>query len=474
MSFDIKSLIESRLGENYDLHDRYVNRTLVKVLRTIGFDKVYARAEGAFLYDREGQAYLDGLGGYGAVNVGRNHPVVKKAVTDLLAMDMPNMIQMDCSLLSGLLAEALVQRSPPHLNSVFFCNSGTEAVEGAIKFARCATGREKMLFCRRAFHGLTTGALSLNGSEMFREGFGNLFPGNAIELDDLESLERELSTGKYAAFFMEPIQGKGIYMPRDDRFWPVAQELCRKHGTLLVSDEVQTGLGRTGRFYGFQHWNLEPDIVTIAKSLSGGLVPCGAILTRRSIYDKVFSRLDRCVVHSTTFGRNNLAMAAALATLKVIDDENLVENSARMGDALMQGIRDLGKKHEFIHEVRGKGLMMAVEFAEPRSFKLRAAWKLVQAAEKGLFAQMIVMPLLKRHRFLTQVAGHHMDIIKITPPLVVTQNEVDWMIRALDECLQDCHKFPGAMWDLGTNLVRASIKGKRTSFSDPVGVGAAK
>ncbi|MBI4023900.1 MAG: aspartate aminotransferase family protein [Verrucomicrobia bacterium] len=463
MAFEIRDLIRSRLGENYDLHDRHVNRTLVKVLRTIGFDKVYARAEGAYLYDREGRDYLDALGGYGAMNIGRNHPVVKKALADLLSLDMPNMVQMDCSLLSGLLAEALVKRSPPHLTAVFFCNSGAEAVEGAVKFARCATGREKLLFCSRAFHGLTTGALALNGSPMFREGFGTLLAGASVALDDFDALERELSQGEYAGFFFEPVQGKGVYYPRSDTFWPRAQELCRKYGTLLIADEVQTGLGRTGRFYSFQHWGLEPDIVMLAKSLSGGLVPCGAILTRREIYDKTFSRLDRCVVHSSTFGRNNLAMAAGLATLQVIEDEKVVENSARMGKALVDGLAALAIQHEFIREVRGKGLIVAVEFAEPKSLRLRAAWKLIQAADKGLFAQMVVIPLLKNHRILTQVAGHRMDVIKMTPPLIIGQKDVDRIVSAFNDTLADCCKFPGAMWDMGTNLVRASLMTRKAA-----------
>ncbi len=463
MSFDIQPLIHSRLGENYELHDRYLNRAFVKVLRTIGFDKVYSRAEGAYLYDQEGNDYLDCLGGYGAMNVGRNHPVIKKTIADLIEMDMPNMVQMDCSLLSGLLAEALVKRSPPHLNAVFLCNSGTEAIEAAIKFARCATGREKFLYCNGAFHGLSTGSLSLNGSSMFREGFGTLLPGHAITLDDFEGLERELATGEYAGFFFEPIQGKGVYYPKSDMFWPRAQELCQKFGTLFIADEVQTGLGRTGRFYGFEHWALEPDIITLAKSLSGGLVPCGAVLCRREIYDKTFSRLDRCVVHSTTFGRNNLAMAMGLATLQVMDDERMIENGDRAGKMLMDAIKDLANKHEFIHEVRGKGLMLAVEFAEPKSLRLRAAWKLIQAADKGLFAQMVVIPLLKNHRILTQVAGHHMDIIKFTPPLIIGKKEVDRVVQALDITLADCYKFPGAMWDMGTNLVRASLKARKAA-----------
>jgi acetylornithine/succinyldiaminopimelate/putrescine aminotransferase len=463
MPFDILEIIEKRLGENYDLHDRYVNRALVKVLRTIGFDKVYTRAEGAYLYDRDGKDYLDGLGGYGAVNIGRNHPVIKKTLKDLIDRDMPNMVQMDCALLSGILAEALVKRSPPHLNAAFLCNSGTEAVEGAIKFARCATGRDRLLYCSKAFHGLSTGSLALNGSDAFRQGFGTLLESKAIDLDDFDALEKELSTRQYAAFVIEPIQGKTVKYPHDPKFWPRAQELCRKNGTLLVCDEIQSGLGRTGRFYSFEHWSLEPDIVTLAKSLSGGLVPCGAILLRREIHDKTFSTMHRCVVHSTTFGRNNLAMAAALATLHVMDEEKAVENSERMGNALMDGLKTLIPKHEFIKEVRGKGLMVAIEFAEPKSLKLRAAWKIFQAAEKGLFAQMVVIPLLRDHRILTQVTGHQMDVIKITPPLIIGQKEVDRIVAAMDKTLAECCKFPGAMWDMGTNLVKASLSARKAA-----------
>lgn len=463
MPFDLKSLVRSRLGENYELHDRYVNRALVKVLRTIGFDKVYARAEGAWLYDREGNEYLDGLGGYGAMNIGRNHPVVKKALADLMELDLPNMVQMDCSLLSGLLAEALVQRAPPHLDAVFLCNSGTEAVEGAIKFARCATGRDALLFCKKAFHGLSTGSLALNGTEMFRDGFGALLEGNAIALDDFDALERELASGRYAAFFIEPIQGKGVNFPRDEGFWPRAQELCRQHGTLLVADEVQTCLGRTGKDFAFQHWNLEPDLVTMAKSLSGGLVPCGAILTRRKIYDQTFSRLDRCVVHSTTFGRNNMAMVAALATLRVMEEEKLVENSARMGAAMMDGFRALAAKHEFIKEVRGKGLMVAVEFQEPRSLLKRGAWMLLEKAEVGLFTQLIVMNLLKKHRILTQVAGRHMNVLKITPALIIGPREVERFVTALDQSLAECLKLTGTMLEMGTNLASAALAARKAA-----------
>lgn len=460
MPLDIKQLIQTRLGENYELHEKYVNPALVRVLRTIGFDKIYARAEGCHLYDREGNQYLDFLGGYSVFNIGRNHPAVKKVLADLLELDMPNMVQMDCSLLSGLLAEKLVSLSPPHLNAVFLSNSGTESIEGAIKFARAATGRSRIVHCDHSFHGLSCGSLSLNGNPEFREGFGELLPGTAaVPLGDLGALERELGKRDVAAFVIEPIQGKGVHLPKDD-FWPKAQEVCRRHGTLFVCDEVQTGLGRTGKWFAFQHWNLEPDIVTIAKSLSGGLVPVGAILTRRSIYEKTFSRMDRCVVHSTTFGRNNLAMAAGLAALAVLEEENLIENSARMGELMMQKLNALKEKHELIKEVRGKGLMIAVEFGSPSSLKLKMAWNMIHAVNKGLFAQMIVMPLMSKHRVLSQVAGHNMDVIKVLPPLTITEKEVDQFVTALDDVVTDCYRLPGPMWELGQNLLQAAMRSK--------------
>src|ERR1700747_2140006 len=377
MSFDLKEIIAARLGENYELHHRHINRTLVAAQRVIGFDKVYARAEGAYLYDMDNNAYLDFLSGYSGFNIGRKHPLVKKAIRDVLDLDLPNMVQMDWSLLSGLLAEAITKRTPPHLDAVFFCNSGTEAMEGAIKFARAATGRRRMVSLASAFHGLSLGSLSLMGCESFTDGFGPLMEGfdARVPLDDIDELDRQLRSRDVAGFVIETVQGKGCQTSKTD-FFPRAQELCRKYGTLLISDEVQTGLGRTGKMFGFQHWNLEPDIIKIAKSLSGGYVPCGAIITRRDIYQKTFSRMDRCVVHSSTFGRNNLAMACGLAALEVIDDENLLENSARMGALLIERLDALKPKHSFIKEVRGKGLMIGIEFHEPSEFKLKMAWKL--------------------------------------------------------------------------------------------------
>jgi len=458
MPIDIKQIVTERLGENYDLHEKHINRTLVSVQRTIGFDKIYANAHGAYLYDLDGQEYLDFLSGYSVYNIGRNHPTVKQAIKDVLDLDLPNMVQMDCSLLSGVLAEALVRKMPAHLNSVFFCNSGAEAMEGAIKFARAATGRGGLVSLSGAFHGLSLGALSIMGNPHFQDGFGPYLDGcHRVSIGDLAAVETLLSKGDIAAVIIEPVQGKGVKTATDNFFVEV-QALCRKHGTLLISDEVQCGLGRTGKWFGFQHWDLEPDIITLAKSLIGGYVPVGAIVMRRDIYQKTFNQLDRCVVHSSTFGRNNLAMACGLATLQVIDDENLVENAAKMGDLLTSKLEELKSQHSVIKEIRGKGLILAVEFHEPREMAAKLGWKALHKMEVNLFTQMVVTSLLSRHRILTQVAAHGLDTLKILPPLTITPVEVEKFISALDAVLRDCRKFPGPLWDLGANFIRHSLR----------------
>lgn len=459
--FDIKQIIAERAGENYSLHHEHMNRTLVKVLATIGFDKVYTRASGCYLYDAEGNDYLDFLSGYGVFNMGRNHPVIAKALRDALELDLPNMVQMDCALLSGLLAEKLVQITPPQLDAVFLCNSGTEAVEGALKFTRASTGRTRVLTLTGSYHGLSYGSLSATNNGHFQDGFGPLLPGvEAVRFNDLDDLEAKLKQGDVAAFMAEPVQGKGVYMPDDDYF-PKAQALCRKYGALFIMDEVQTGLGRTGKMWGHEHWGLEPDIMTVAKALSGGYVPVAAFLTRRDIHQKVFSRLDRCVVHSTTFGRNNLAMVAGLAALSVIENENIADNAARQGQALLDSLQALMPRHELIKEVRGKGCMVAIEFHEPRSLKLRMAWKAIHAVDKGLFPQMIVTSLFSKHRILSHVASHNLDVVKILPPLIIGEKEVARFTNALDAALCDVTKFPGPMWEFGKNLAASALRQKK-------------
>ena len=458
--FDIKELIESRFGENYALHDKYMNRTLATVLKTIGFDKCYKSAKGAYLYDAEGRDYLDFLTGYGVYGMGRNHPVIAKALKDAIDMDLPNMVQLDCAELSGLLAERLVKLLNNRLTAVFFCNSGTEANEGAIKFARAHTKRPRVLSLSSGYHGLSYGSLSLTVNPHFQEGYGPFLPGAMkIPFDDLDALEAELKKGDVAAFIAEPVQGKGVNYPSDSYF-PQAQQLCRKYGTLFIMDEVQTGLGRTGKMFAFQHWNLDPDIVTVAKALSGGYVPCAAFVTTREIHQSSFSSLDRCVIHSTTFGRNNLAMVAGLAAINVLESEGMVENCAKMGGILLDRLNALKQKHSYIKEVRGKGLMIAVEFQEPKGLMQKASWKALKLANDALFTQMVVTSMMDKHRVLTQVASHGLDALKILPPFIITEKEVDRFVNGLDEVLSSAGNPTGPLWKFGTRLLAASRANK--------------
>jgi ornithine--oxo-acid transaminase len=455
MGFDLPSLLTARRGEGYDLHARYLNPQLPRTLHAIGFDQVYERAEGAYLYDRDGNRYADFLAGFGVFGVGHNHPVVRQALRDVLDGELADLVQFDCALLPGLLAERLLAQAP-EFDRVYFGNSGTEAVEAALKFARYATGRRRVIYCSHAFHGLTAGSLSVNGAPEFRRGFDPLLPDVSIALGDLEGLAAELRNGDVAALIVEPIQGKGVWMPPDG-FLAAAGKLLHDHGALLICDEVQTGLGRTGRFFAYQHEGAEPDIVTVAKALSGGFVPVGATLAKGWIFDKVYSSMDRVLVHDSTFGSNAAAMAAGLATLAVIEDEQLVSNAERTGTALLAALQDMVGEYEMLAEARGRGLMIGLEFGKPRSLKLRTGWNMLQTARVGLFAQMVVVALFQRHRILTQVSGDHTEVIKLLPPLTITDAEVTLFREAFDDIMQDAHRGSGLMWDFGRTLVKQAV-----------------
>ncbi len=459
MNEDIPALFAEREADRYGMHTRHLNAQMVRVLKTIGYDVGFRRGSGQYLYDREGTRYLDLLSGFGVFAVGRNHPTIREALKSVLDSELPNLVQMDVSALAGILAERLLEHVP-YLDKVFFANSGAEAVEAAIKFSRAATGRPGILFCDHAFHGLSYGALSLNGDEIFRRGFEPFLPGcTSIPFNDLPALERALHTRDIAAFIVEPIQGKGVNLPSDD-YLQAAAALCRRHGTLFVADEIQTGLGRTGRFLAIEHWGVEPDMVLIAKALSGGHVPVGAVLTRKQIFDRLFDRMDRAVVHGSTFGKNDLAMTAGIATLNVLASEGLVQAAARSGERLLRAFTEMASRYELLREIRGKGLMIGVEFGAPRSLKLKASWNLLETANKGLFCQLITIPLFKEHKILTQVAGHASHTIKLLPPLVITEEDCDWIISGFDAVVAASHRVPGAVWSLGKTLIEHAARAR--------------
>lgn len=460
MSFSITNLLSQHRSDKFELHERYLNAQMVRVLKTIGYDRNYQRAVGQYLYDEHDNEYLDLLSGFGVYAFGRNHPTIINALKEVLSLEMPDLVQLDVSVLSGLLAKEILTTTPDNLSRVFFCNSGTEAVEAAIKFARYQTKRNRIICCDHAYHGLTMGALSLNGEQIFKDGFGPLLLDcGSVPFNDLEALEKALCNKDVAAFIVEPVQGKGVNIP-DDHYLPEVERLCKQYGTLFVADEIQTGMGRTGKFWAVEHWGVKADMICMAKALSGGFVPVGAVALTQKIMDSVFNRMDRAVVHGSTFSKNNMAMAAGLAGLEIIKTEKLVENSAKIGSEIVDRLNLLQGEFEFFKEARGKGSMIAVEFKPPSSLSLKAAWMMLEAANKGLFCQMITIPLFKEHRILTQVAGHGMNVVKLLPPLILTQKNVDHIIAAFTKTIADTHQVPGSIWDLGKNLATHALKAK--------------
>ena len=441
--FSVGELLESRRGEDLGLWGRTINPQFTRVLKTIGFDRTWARAEGAYLFDSEGHRYLDMLGGFGMYNVGRNNPRIKAALVEALSLDTPGMLAMGTTLLPGLLAEQLIGIAGGRIERCLFTSTGTEAVEAALKLGRAATGRARVVSCDHGFHGLTLGALSANGCAEFTDRFQPLLPGfSRVPFGDLAALEKELRREDVAVFLVEPVQGKGVNLPPEG-YLEGAQEICRRYGTLFAVDEVQTGFGRTGKVFAFQHWGLEPDLVPVAKSLSGGYVPVGGPLMSSAVHEAVVDSMEHAVSHGSTFAPNELGMAAGLATLHELHSQKLVAASAHLGRRLLELTQPLVEEFDVVREVRGLGLIWAIEFAEPRGGAL--TWRLMERMQKGLFAQLVTGPLFSKHRILTQVAGHNMAVVKVLPPLVLSEADVDEFASALHDTVASARHMPVAL-----------------------------
>jgi acetylornithine/succinyldiaminopimelate/putrescine aminotransferase/nucleoside-diphosphate-sugar epimerase len=456
---------EIRAGETLGLAARHLDPSLVDVLRILGFDKEYASAKGSYLYGADGRAYLDFHTGEGFASLGHNHPDVREVLEAAVAADLVDGVQIHYSPLAGMLAEALSERLPGGLEATFFASTGAEAVDAAMKFARAATKRPRLISCDSSFHGVTLGPLSLVGDEFFKDGFGPLVPGcERVPFGDLERLEAQLRTRDVAAFIVEPIQGRMVTLAPSG-YLEGAQELCRRYGTMFVLDEVQTGLGRTGRWFALEHWGLEPDFVLVGKALSGGFMPVAAMVTRREIYQRAVGTLERSYVHQSTFGRNRLSMAAGLATIRILERDRLIEHAAHMNAVLVDGLAELQERHELIKEVRGRGLMIGVELGPPRSRTGRIGWRMIHMASEGLFPQLIVIPLHRDHGVITMAAGKN-DVIKLLPPLTLSEAEAHSFLEALDTVLGDCRNATSKNWSVVRDIATATLR--RTARDVPV------
>ena len=454
----VRELIEQRTGGEMALNDKYLNPQLGRILRTLGFDRTWVGGEGAHLIDSAGERYLDLFGGYGVFAIGRSHPAAVAAIEEVMAARTPNLPQLGVTLLSGVLAEQLLARAPGSVGAMVPANTGTEAVEAAIKISRAATGRSRILYAEHAFHGLTLGSLSLGGDAIFRDGFGPLLPGcDPVPWGDLDALRDALARADVAAFVVEPVQGKGVNLPPAG-YLAGAQRLCREAGALLVCDEVQTGIGRTGRFLAGEHWDLQPDLICLSKALSGGLVPIGAVLVSRAAFDRVFDGMERAVRHGSTFGGNDLAAAAALATLRVLDEEGLIGRAQRLGALLLELTRPLVERYEVVADVRGLGLMWAIEFGPPAGAAASRLWETVERRQAGLFSQLVTVPLFHEHRIFCQVAGHRMNVIKALPPLVIEEAEIRRFAAALEETVAKAERYPSALAKFGLRTTRRMVR----------------
>ena len=435
--FDLHAILEAYGGAPTAQDVAHLNPRFHDLLRLTGLDRRFVEASGPWLVDESGRRYLDAIGGYACLAVGRNHPVVLEALQQVLEAGPPTLVQFEIPPLAVALADRLKNFVDRREDRVFFVNSGTEAVEAAMKICRAATDRPGFAHWSNAFHGLTMGALSLNGSEWLRRGFHPLISDcHEVPFGNLEVLRATLEDRRIAAFFYEPIQGKGVMEHGDGVLREVA-EICRQTGTLLVADEVQTGLGRTGATLASRQEGVEPDLVCLSKVLSAGMVPVGAVLGRREIFDRVFDSVERSVVHSSTFRENPLAMTAGIATLQVLEDEDLVRRSSVLGSRIVEGLRVESGWATGIRSVRGRGLMIGVELdPDAMSFAIPGFGRRTPT----LVAQAVALRMLDAHGILVQSTAKSSAVIKIVPPLVIEDADADLIVGALLETLRELRR----------------------------------
>jgi ornithine--oxo-acid transaminase len=453
-SAPVVSPLESATTSDYH---HYVNPQWVALLNLLGMNVEYERCLGAELFTKDGRRILDFLSGYCVHNTGHNHPHIVQALKDELDNCGPAMLQSHVPVLAGELGRRLCQLAGGGLEKAYFGSSGSEGIEAAIKFARATTGRAAIVYAKSSFHGLTNGALSLMNDAFWRDGFGPLLADTrGVPFGDSVALENVLASKHHAAFIVEPIQAEGgIHVP-SLVYLQQAQEICHKTGTLFVLDEVQTGMYRTGTFLAAHQFDVEPDMVVLAKALSGGLVPVSAVLMTNKIYHAVYSSLKRAIVHTSTFGENSLSMRAGLATLDVLEGEHLGPRALEMGEDFRDKLRRELAGFDMVKEVRGMGLLSGIEFVPPKKLAFRALYEAFNKVHPAMFGQIVVMRMFREKNILTQVCGNNFMVLKAAPPLIVTNEQLDefvFAIRDVVELAETSHSF----WTEALAMVRRAV-----------------
>ena len=451
------SPVEDIAPDVTESYGHHVNPAWARLVNILGMNLRYTRCSGVELETTDGRTILDYLSGYCVHNTGHNHPYIVQELVRELQSNGPSMLQSNIVESAAELAEALCKRAGGKVTKAFFCSSGSEGIEAAIKFSRAFTGRTEMVYAKGAFHGLTCGALSLMGDEFWREGFGPMLSGTtAVPFGDLQCLEEALAKRKVAAVVLEPIQGEaGIIVPAAGYLKGV-EDLCRRYGSIFVLDEVQTGIGRTGKFLAAHHYDVQPDMIVLAKALSGGLVPCAAVLMTDEICKSVYHSLRRAFIHTSTFSESNLAMRAGLSTLQVLDDEGLPDRAERRGALLRQRLREALAPFEMIKEIRGEGLFCGIVFQPPRTLAMRVSFEAFKAIHPGMFGQLVVMRLFNDKNILTQICGNNFMVLKAAPPLVVSEQQIEAFVEGITDVVSMMHSST-TFWSDAMKLGRRAM-----------------
>jgi putrescine aminotransferase len=413
-------------------YNKYINPSLARLINLNCSGAIEDNAEGVIVRDTQGKEYIDCLGGYGVFSAGHRHPKIIAAVeAQLKKLPLSSRTLFNATLAD--LSEALTQIVPENLRYSFFCNSGAEAVEGALKLARAYTGKSEFISAENSFHGKTFGALSATGRELFRKPFEPLVPGfQFVPFGDLQAIENKI-TDKTAAVILEPIQGEGGVIVPPDNYLAKVSSLCRKKNVLLILDEVQTGLGRTGKTFACHHYNVVPDILALGKALGGGVMPIGAFMSTQKIWSPF---IKAPLMHTSTFGGNPLACAAALAFLKVFKEEDLTKKSERLGDYFKDGLlRIQGKYPQVINEVRGKGLFIGVELSK-----------------EGLGG--LIFPDMLKKGIIVAFTLNNPKVVRFEPPLIITREQIDKVLEIFEDCVKKAAGPFGKIVNTAMNIAK--------------------
>jgi len=464
---------EDRRTQTLQRYRSYINPMMADFLQLQHCDVVFDKAEKCKLTDTDGNEFLDMVAGFGCLNLGHNPKAVMDAISNHFQQMKPNFVQyVSLPQETSRLAELLCEITPGNLERVFFSNSGTEGVEAALKLAKAANGRPKIVYAHNSYHGKTLGALSVTGREKHKKYFRPLLPGCiSVPFGDLDALEQELSSLEVSAFIIEPIQGEGgVHLPPEG-YLTAVEKLCQKTQTLLIVDEVQTGLGRTGRMFACEWDNIAPDILVLSKSLSGGMIPIAATLCRAEIWDAAYGTSRRFILHTSTFGGGNISGIAAQATIKSIIDQGLSEKALENGNYFKKELERVTKEYPFIDEIRGRGLMLGIQFKNNFSgainelgqefgTRLPGDWHLaykffpdevkehvdiakqkMEEALEEMFCMRFVTKLNKDYKILTYVTANSSTVMRIQPPLVISKQEIDYFVKSFATVCEEMSTF---------------------------------